>query len=119
MGLVSGGTCQVASSRVVLVLMTFGFSTTCCGGIVLIDEQVEGVVVEVELRTISCRHRTPSLQSTVVRTTLIVVTTIVIMDWISFRINGGFTRAVVSLDKIGLKFVTQGSQGYQLLFLFI
>ena len=56
--------------------MAFGIWARGSRRVVLIDEQVEGVVVEDELMAVIIGHRTPGFQTTVVLVLLVVVTAI-------------------------------------------
>ena len=67
-------TFYVSCGRVILVLLTLTLTTFLA--VARVNEQVERIVVEVKLRTISFRHRAPGLQTAVVMTGLIVVTAI-------------------------------------------
>ena len=87
-------TCQCCSSRVVLVLLAL--DSTVAG----VNEQVEGIVVEVELIAVFLREAAEGCQSTIVITLLIVVASIsagfgtvvslnnTIIDQFSYRLFG-------------------------------
>ena len=94
-------TCQCCSSRVVLVLLTL--DSTVAG----VNEQVEGIVVEVELIAVFLRETAEGCQSTIVITLLIVVASIsagfgtvvslndTLVDFSRYRLLGSSSAIVV------------------------
>ena len=100
--LVAVGDGVIVCLAVILVL------TSCRPSVGRINEQVEGIVVELELITVGLRHGAPGAQGTVVLTGLIVVTAI-----------EALLRTIVSFDDVSLDFRPLRQQYRQSLFLII
>ena len=78
MSCIGFGSCQVAISRVILVLLTsrmYDISILVLT-IVWIDKQVKSIVVEFEVQTVGWRHRAVGLKGSVVLVVLVIATAI-------------------------------------------
>ena len=91
-------------SSVILILLAFSIFQRTIRILTVrwVDQQVKGIVVENKLITISFRHRTPGLQTTVVLACLIISATIEIL----IRFGDGSCAIISRLD-IVLDFLLQ------------